>query len=504
MNAEVTVLGRTRLMRPTAIRARVAAWWASAPGRPVRAVHLAGLTSVGVYVVAASATEFWPTASKWVNEPARWAMVAALGAAFAYGYRAVRSLPTSPHAIRLVVGYAVALVAAVVLVRPFHSTDLYTYINRGWQQAEYGVNPYAVMVYETPNGLTDPMFYPKWQFNPCPYGFLFALETWAISAAAGRDYALTVGLHKAAAVAAFTLLGIAVWAGLRRFRPGPTHAGLFLYAWNPVLLLNHVGHGHNDLQMVLGIAVALLAAAAGRWVIVIPAITVAVLVKLPAAVVVPFVGLYVVRRFGWAKAAGSCALAGVIGAVATAPYLEGVLTRRPEATAMTTRDLTNLNNSLPSMALVPLELVIPWVKQHRTEAITAVTVAAGVGFVVFYLWLLRRSVSRPADARGLVRDVVLALTGLVLFSPKFHAWYVGFFVPLALWLPPGDRVRRVALAVGAATLFGFTRIYQAAFVNAMLMIALPVAWALRRTRSELPARVVPYPTTLARFTRSAA
>ena len=457
--------------------ARIASWWGSAPRRPVRALHHAGVTSLAVYAATAAATALWPTASKWVNEPARCAMVATLLGAFAVGYRAVRSLPPSPRVTRVVVGYAVALVAVVVLVRPFHSSDLYTYINRGWQQAEYGVNPYAVMVYETPNGLTDPMFYPKWQFNPCPYGFLFALETWVISAAAGRDYVLTVALHKAAAVAAFGLLGLAVWAGLRRFRPDAPHAGLFLYAWNPLLLLHHVGHGHNDLQMVLGVAVAVLAAAAGWWVVVLPALAVAALVKLPAAAVAPVVGLYVVRRFGWAKALASLVLAGAIVAAASAPYLDGLLTRRPEATAMTTEDLTSPHNSLASMALFPVKLAAPGV--HR-DAVTVVRLLAAVGFATFYLVVLRRSLSRPADASGLARDVVLILTGLVLFSPKFHAWYVAFFLPLALWLPPGDRARRVALAVGVGATLGFTRVYQADFANALLMLALPLAWALRR------------------------
>lgn len=75
----------------------------------------------------------------------------------------------------------------------------------------------------------------------------------------------------------------------------------------------------------------------------------------------------------------------------------------------------------------------------------AVTAAFLGGFVAFYAALAWRTVRGTGyDSATYLRDCVLISFVLVcVASAKYYPWYLGMFFPLALWLPEGDRLRRV-------------------------------------------------------------
>ena len=70
------------------------------------------------------------------------------------------------------------LLLILIFVIPFHSRDIYGYINRGAQQAFYAVNPYLIPLGEMTNWQSDPIFQNHWVNNPCPYGFFM---TWILT-----------------------------------------------------------------------------------------------------------------------------------------------------------------------------------------------------------------------------------------------------------------------------------------------------------------------------------
>jgi hypothetical protein len=100
------------------------------------------------------------------------------------------------------------------------------------------------------------------------------------------------------------------------------------------------------------------------------------------------------------------------------------------------------------------------------------------------VWIRLRD--RHYDRATYLRDCVLVQFVLVcLVSSKYYAWYIGMFFPLALWLPPGDRLRRIVLAVSCAQLLSLTFVAQAHFLNSLLMLVLPVMWAAYAPPSPL-------------------
>src|SRR5256885_1089720 len=80
----------------------------------------------------------------------RWPLAAGLLAAFLWGYRALRDRPEASGQCRTIAGFTAAFCLLSLLVPPFHDIDLCCYINIGWQQHHYGLNPYTHTLGEVP------------------------------------------------------------------------------------------------------------------------------------------------------------------------------------------------------------------------------------------------------------------------------------------------------------------------------------------------------------------
>lgn len=178
--------------------------------------------------------------------------------------------------IRLVAGHAQApamqdasliltgcllLGATLVAVVPFHSSDLYGYINRGAQQSLYGVNPYTVTVAQIDGWRAQPMFHEHWVYNPCPYGFFFArLAAW-LAWLSGGHFLWAFLLFK---TMNWLVFGASLWlvfllsGKLGRKRPW---LDAFLFGASPLVLLHGLANGHNDLLL----AFLLLSSLAALW-----------------------------------------------------------------------------------------------------------------------------------------------------------------------------------------------------------------------------------------------
>jgi hypothetical protein len=63
-----------------------------------------------------------------------------------------------------------------------------------------------------------------------------------------------------------------------------------------------------------------------------------------------------------------------------------------------------------------------------------------------------------------------------LVSSKFYPWYLGMFLPLAYWLPAGDRLRQAVLAVACAQVLQFTFLREAHGINAVILLLAPLGY----------------------------
>lgn len=105
--------------------------------------------------------------SRTAREVFAWFLCFALLFLFWKGYQQINRADKPP--IRSIVGFAVVLCLLAFLIFPFHSNDVFGYINFGWQQVHYGQNPYVEVLGNIPN----------WEQDQCSErtGFMFQLLT---------------------------------------------------------------------------------------------------------------------------------------------------------------------------------------------------------------------------------------------------------------------------------------------------------------------------------------
>jgi hypothetical protein len=412
-----------------------------------------------------------------------WLAVLPLLYLFARGYRLVRDAGDRLK-VSSVVWFAALFCAACVLVYPFHSTDAFGYINRGWQQVHYQLNPYVYTVAEVAGWRTDPMMWEHWIYNPNPYGFLFTLLARALCSLGGGNWALTLLLFKLVNAAAYAFTGWLVWSGAKHSGQERPLLALYSFLWNPLVLLHHIANGHNDILIGCLLALAAYLAVRGADVWILPALAGATMLKYAPALLVPLALVHVHRRRGWRATLAGCLLAALVVAASAAPFVADWRQFRLEDI----RDNAMLiDNSLHSLVIHLFEnvarIVRPLAPFH--DAVNgAIKTALRFGFAAFlavgYLKFWRRSsAGRLVRAWTLVMFVLLCVA-----SSKFNAWYLGMVLPLALFLPERHWLRRMTLLVTCAQTLSLTFFKQAYMLNYFAMILVPAFVVLRQVRRE--------------------
>jgi alpha-1,6-mannosyltransferase len=148
-----------------------------------------------------------------------------------------------------------ALVTAFVCL--ITSLDIYDYVARGRITGAHRGNPYV----QTPIQYSgDPfMEYASWKNKTAAYGPVWEVLSGFISRLAGDTLWPNMLIHKGIALVSYFVCVLLIAAILQRVAPKRALAGTLLFAWNPLILLEGVANGHNDLLMTALILGALWA-----------------------------------------------------------------------------------------------------------------------------------------------------------------------------------------------------------------------------------------------------
>ena len=322
-----------------------------------------------------------------------------------YGFTRTQATRTTTI---LLIFAAIAFRATLWSMEPTLSDDLQRY---RWEAKvqEQGWNPYAIApndprlaglhdkYYEIMPGREIPAIYPPatellfratWKFFPGPAAFkvpfaaadvmVLLLLAWMFRKAKDRDFRVAI------------------------------------YAWNPLVIVEFAGSGHNDVLALFGIVGGL--ALVKKW----PAIASVPIALGAMAKVFPAVLLPVwIRRAGWPREkAGwwAAALAGLTGIALLAPYWHALGMLR---TNLAYYEVTwkNYHASLYS--------VIDWLTGGKTKIPALVGIAASWGLA---FWLAWKKVE-PARVAYLLIGTILA------FGPNGYSWYFTWIVPLLCFYP---------------------------------------------------------------------
>lgn len=159
-------------------------------------------------------------------------------------------------------GFAVLFNVTLALVMPpVLSSDIYHYGLFGRMVAFHGLNPYVT----TGAAVTGDIFWPMTSFSVVTtrYGPLWTLIEAGVALIGDGSVLRTVLAFKVLA-ALFNLANCAMVLLLaRRLTGGDGLRALLLYAWNPLILVETSGAGHNDVAMIAFALLGLLVAVRG-------------------------------------------------------------------------------------------------------------------------------------------------------------------------------------------------------------------------------------------------
>lgn len=185
--------------------------------------------------------------------------------------------PPAPRALLLVLA---VWAAPLLLAPPLFSRDVYSYLAQGAM-----VDAHMDVYLHGPARLGGPLadeVAPMWRHTATPYGPVFLAVASGLSGLTeGRIPAGLIGMRLIA------LLGVALMAAalprLARHGGADPAVAVWLGALNPLVLLHLVAGAHND-ALMLGLLGVGLVLARGRWYLLgVVLVTLAALVKAPAA-----------------------------------------------------------------------------------------------------------------------------------------------------------------------------------------------------------------------------
>lgn len=423
-----------------------------------------------------------PTQSRVLLDLLEALAIAGLAKLFYQGLQGVRSAQSqTPIGLSAVLKWAGICGLLLVFATPFHSSDIFGYLNRGFQQSVFQTNPYLTTIAEIPGWGQSSLLHAHWINNPCPYGFFFALlMKWLTQLAHERfitAYLLLKGLNGLLLLATTGL----IFRISKQLRLGNPTLNAFWFGANPLVLLHVMGNGHNDILMVciLLLSVCGLMSPRWRWTV-LPLLMLSILTKYASLLALPFIVIYLWRqrfyRDLWVGGLLSLVVVGWLGSV----YVD--LSHAWPWNAL----LENAGKPQHSLIAMLSELLyyplkwLHWPAQVLTQQwAKGLKFLFWLGFVGFYGFRILRFASSRPEFSGLVYEITLTTTVMVaLVSAKFHPWYPVMFLPLALLLPDYSRLRRFAVLLCVFQLAGFTILQNLPVLSELLLTLVPLYLAL--------------------------
>lgn len=356
------------------------------------------------------------------------------------------------------------LAAISVFAYPLTAIDLFIYAirTRGW--ALYGLNPLATAPEQLP--AADPWLglAGEWVDAASPYGPVWEWLSWGAFHLSGGDFLPHLLALKIVAMLAYLGCVWFVYNILRQCRPDWAVAGTLAFAWNPLVLLESVQNGHNDIVMIFFLLAAVWVFGTAQvdfeqppapfeWRLLLTCLLLAlsILVKFITIIIVPFflIGL-AGRRSGRLRR---------LGVMVGYGFLIAVLVVWPMFYFWPGLDNWAVLQAGSQAGRSLLALLILGLKGQlgvNPAFDVARYLVTGV-FALIYLYFLGQMLSRmgyfrpvsrsagdslpgPTAAGSIIRPSFFTLFWYVLLmAPVFHAWYLLWFLPLAMLLVPDRR-----------------------------------------------------------------
>ncbi|HTP06611.1 MAG TPA: hypothetical protein VMP08_00055, partial [Anaerolineae bacterium] len=337
----------------------------------------------------------------------------------------------------IVIGGASLFALALLLMYPYDAADLFDNIMHGRIISVYGANPFQKIASDFSS---DPFYrYTAWRYVVSAYGPLWESLASVVTHVSGKGVI--------ANVLAFKLTLSAFWVGcivlialiMRRAAPDRALAAVVLFAWNPIVLYETIGNGHNDITLVFWMLLAAWLLIDRRYGLALIALIIGTLFKYIPVLLIPTALIIGWRDLGqWRPRVRLIIFTALIGGAlvlaAFAPFWHGADTLSVD------RRAHMFTTSLP--AVINVALTPSLGEETAGDRIALIAAGATVLFALVQTvraWRDRSVLSFTRSA------FYILLFYLLITCLWFQQWYVVWLLGFAALLSPGLAARLGAL-----------------------------------------------------------
>ena len=323
-----------------------------------------------------------------------------------------------------------------MIIIPYTSTDLYSYIANGWSSAHYKENPYYISTGEIAqkNGVSDPMFNKVancWRFEKVVYGPAWTIICTVLSWISFGNIDIALFVFKLTNLAVHIINCILIYKITKK------NLFVVLYGLNPFILFEGLTNVHNDIFIVLFILLALYAVIKKKNLfIAVACIAVATAIKYLAILILPFVILYAVKDKKIKDRIKCCIWCGIeYIAIIALLYLVYVKNDLSVLMGLFIQQ-TKYNRSI-------FYLIYELTGQN-VKAVSLMQNFALLAFAVYYVYVvIRILISKKINMHQIMEkyNIILLIFTFVLIT-NFNPWYIMWFYP-TIFLIRGKSIKNI-------------------------------------------------------------
>jgi hypothetical protein len=453
-----------------------------------------GLLSLAVYV--ALALFFWTTWSfkvRRVDGIVVGVAIAALAVLYFYGLKFARRAATST-----IVLFAVLVGAAGFITPPFDSTDVFFYMATGWQQSHYGGNPYSVVLRNVSGASEDPMIHNRWMTRnrnpwldiPMPYGFLFALVSRTLAWLGRGSFYATLALFSFLNLVMHAAIALLLWKAGRFLPEGNGKVVLYLYTWNPFIVLQYLADLHNDILVGFLVVLAAYLVLRDRPLWSIPLLVASGLIKYVTFSLVPFALIFLVRRKGFREGIRAVLISAAMFVATAVPYIGQAASFKYRLIVAQVSESSGSLHAFIVYSFRTLGRLWPSLISLVPGFGAATRIALWAVFGVFIVRELYVSWQESSEEPLLMIQRWTSILFALIFiaSSQFYAWYIGMLFPLALLTDRKSVLADAVVALSGAHMLSFTFLRRKAIGYFIFATVLPVIYSVlvRRQHRLMP------------------
>ncbi len=326
-----------------------------------------------------------------------------------------------------VLGIGVLCGVILIGLYPITALDVALYVVRSRLWALYGGSPMTALPVNFPQ---DPYIALAGEYNkePSPYGPVWEL----IAQIPTRLGILNIasGIIAMKVISLISYIGMAVLIGWCSRQDAPNYevtglTAMTFFALNPLVLMEAIGNGHNDMLMLALMTLGLVLWQRNQWAWATLALTLATLVKITGLILIPLFGLAVlVAAPNWrARIIRGLGIAAIF--IFTAGIAYRITGPFPDVFAGAQHAMFGRAGYTPAYMIRVIAREI-----YRHESIVSLVirnVAQGT-FILYYMYLLIRIAQGKMT---LIEAGFLAYFSQLLLGSTFRIWYPMWLIPFA-------------------------------------------------------------------------